>query len=286
MNLPVTPASPTAPDAAEIAAKLAATPTRLARTRHGHFLYFTTDMYVGRSLEIYGEFSESEAAIFRQLARPGTLVLEIGANIGTHTVLLAELVGRKGRVIAIEPQRGVFQLLCANLALNGIGNTLAIHAGAGRNPGSIEVPNIDYSKEGNFGGLALGSAKGEKVRLLTVDELALKVCHLIKIDVEGMESEVIAGAAQTIARTRPALYVENDRKEKSAALIAQIQALGYRLYWHLPPLFNPQNFAGNRDNIFGNIVSVNMLCLPAESKGEIKGFRPVSGPEDDWRKPA
>jgi len=69
------------------------------------------------------------------------------------------------------------------------------------------------------------------------------------------------GAEQTIRRYRPVLYVENDREEKSAALIRQLLALDYRLYWHLPPLFEPRNYFGVTENVFGRIVSVNMLGL-------------------------
>jgi hypothetical protein len=118
------------------------------------------------------------------------------------------------------------------------------------------------------------------VDIIPVDALGLARCHLIKIDVEGMEGEVLAGAAATIARHRPVLYVENDRRAKSAALITQILSLGYELFWHLPPLFNPDNFFRHSTNVFGNIVSYNMLGVPREAKRDISGFRPIAGPED------
>lgn len=105
---------------------------------------------------------------------------------------------------------------------------------------------------------------------------------LIKIDVEGMEGEVLAGAAALIARDRPLLYVENDRTERSAALIAQLFALEYRLFWHLPPLFNPDNYRGEREDLFPGIVSVNMLGVPRERDAELVGFREVLTPADLW----
>ena len=74
------------------------------------------------------------------------------------------------------------------------------------------------------------------------------------------------------------LYVENDRKEKSAELIRFIDSLGYDMYWHRPTLFNPQNFAGNANNIFGNVVSINMVCLPKEIKSTMTGFAQVKVP--------
>ncbi len=88
---------------------------------------------------------------------------------------------------------------------------------------------------------------------------------------------------ETIKRLRPCLYIENDRHEKSKRLIAFIQELGYRMWWHLPKLFNPKNVAGKKENLFGSIVSVNLLCLPKEANVNISGMREVAGPDDHWR---
>jgi hypothetical protein len=98
-----------------------------------------------------------------------------------------------------------------------------------------------------------------------------------------MELSVMRGAAATIAKFRPILYVENDRRDKSPALIEYLSSLGYRLYWHLPPLFNPSNYFDNPSNEFGNVVSVNMLCVHSSVKSAIQGLRPVDGPDSDWR---
>jgi hypothetical protein len=97
-----------------------------------------------------------------------------------------------------------------------------------------------------------------------------------------MESAVIAGAGNLISRYRPLLYVENDRIEKSPALIAQLMGLGYRLFWHLPPLFNPNNWRGESADMWGGIVSVNMLCIPREREAQLTGFREITSPQDQW----
>jgi FkbM family methyltransferase len=200
--------------------------TRLRRCRHGLMVYPLTDRFVGRSLDRYGEFSQGEADLFQQIVKPGQVVAEIGANIGAHTVALAAMVGPEGRVLALEPQRVLFQMLCANVALGGHANVHAHHAAGGREEGHIHVPGIDYAAEGNFGGVALGGyRKGARVRVARLDDLGLGACHFLKIDVEGMEGEVIAGAEETIGEFRPVLYVENDRREKSASLIEQLLGL-------------------------------------------------------------
>jgi FkbM family methyltransferase len=254
---------------------------RLKATRHGLMLYHSKDAYVGRSLDLYGEFSEGEVGLFRQLLRPGTVVLDVGANIGAHTLYFAQAVGRGGVVVAYEPQRVIHQMLCANLALNGIVNVRTLLAGAGRERGLAQVPLLDYTAANNFGGVSLGAGEAsEPVDIIPVDALGLARCGLIKIDVEGMEGEVLAGAASTIARHRPVLYVENDRREKSAALIAQILSMDYQLFWHVPRLFNPENFFHHPTNVFGNIVSFNMLGVSREADANVLGLRPVAGPQD------
>jgi hypothetical protein len=93
-----------------------------------------------------------------------------------------------------------------------------------------------------------------------------------------MEKVVLEGAAGFISRLKPVLYVENDRKEKSAELIRYIDSLGYVMYWHAPTLFNPQNFSGNATNIFGTVVSINMLCIPKEANVQMTGFTKVDVP--------
>src|SRR5258708_18853798 len=90
----------------------------LQMCRSGPMLYNKYDIYMGGSLQKYGEFSVGEQEIFAQIVRPGTLLVEVGANIGAHTVELSRMAGRDGEVHAFEPQRIVFQALCANLALN------------------------------------------------------------------------------------------------------------------------------------------------------------------------
>ncbi|MCY2973288.1 MAG: FkbM family methyltransferase [Planctomycetota bacterium] len=242
--------------------------------RHGRMLFNVHDVYIGRSLDLYGEFSEGECEVFRQLIRVGWTVLELGANIGTHTVALAKMVGPNGRVIAFEPQRIVYQNLCANIALNSILNVDCHLQAVGETLGSVIVPSLDYTKDNNFGGLGLGAyTQGVAVPVVTVDSLELNACHFIKMDIEGMEREAILGARKTIDRFKPVLYLENDREDRSAALITTLHEVGYAMYWHAPPLFNQKNFFANEQNIFGGIVSKNMLCIHASIDHKIDAPR-------------
>lgn len=256
---------------------------RLKRCRHGLMLYNAGDTYVGRSFDLYGEFSQAEAAMFEQVLRPGMVAIDVGANIGAHTVVMSRAVGAGGAVVAFEPQRVVFQMLCANLAINRLENVRTIHAAAGAEAGTLLVPSIDYSAGGNFGGIELGHHdKGEAVEVRTLDSQPLDQCQFIKIDAEGMENEVLKGAGESLSRFQPILYVENDRHERSSELIERLFSADYRLYWHRPLLFNPDNFFANSDNVFENIVSRNMLCLPKESATNVEGLPEITSSDVEF----
>jgi len=244
---------------------------RVKPCRYGTMLYFSGDSYVGRSLDLYGEFSEGEVRLFDQVLRPGMTAIDVGANIGCHTVFMSKKLGPTGRLHAFEPQRIVYQALVANLALNAIENTQTYQCGVGQKNDIITVPRVNYEAGGNFGGLALGSFdQGDQVPLRSIDSLELSACHFIKIDVEGMETEALKGAKQTLQKFEPYLYVENDRRERSAELIDTLFSLDYRLYWHLPTLYNPENFYANPENVFGNVISRNMLGVPKSKDTQIK----------------
>ena len=258
---------------------------RMKRTRYGLMLYNPNDLYIGKSLDLYGEYSNGEVTLFRQLITAGSIVLNIGANIGHHTLFLAHTVGSGGTILAFEPQRILFQMLCANMALNGVMNSFCYNTAVGALAGTLTVPFLDYGVENNFGGLSLSpndSRPGEQTGVLMVDSFNMPQCHFMKIDVEGMELDVLKGASETLKRCRPIIYVENDRKENSEALIEHLQSMGYILFWHCPPLFNANNYFRCDTNIFDRIVSINMLCMPSELPPlEAEGLQAVKG-KDDW----
>ena len=100
--------------------------------KHGRLAYLPLDTYVGRSLATYGEYSDQEVAFLQSLIQPGSVVVEVGANIGAITVPLARTVGESGRVLAFEPQTVVWELLTRNLRDNGLAWAQAVPAALGR----------------------------------------------------------------------------------------------------------------------------------------------------------
>lgn len=238
---------------------------RVKQCRDGIIMYMPHDIYIGKSLDIYGEFSSFEGELFASLVHEGMTVLDIGANIGAHTILLSKLCGPAGSVIAFEPQPFIFNMLCGNAALNSCKNVFLFNAAIGDKNGSIIVPGVDYSQSGNFGGLPLGSyEQGLPVSLFKLDDCNIKRCDFIKMDIEEMELEALRGAENLIKTFRPVIYFENNPSDKSSSTISLLSHWDYKIVLHHPPLFNPNNFYKNPENIFGEIVSINVLAIPNE----------------------
>jgi FkbM family methyltransferase len=270
----------------------AALPTRMVEStymavkkcRHGMMMYNVNDAFIGRSLDLYGEWCDDEVLVLGQVLSPGDVVVDVGANIGTHTVFFAKAVTEKGLVVAFEPQRLVFQTLCGNVALNGLTNVTCFLAAVGDQRGQLKFPAMDPSRAFNFGAVSASrDGTGDLVDVVPIDELCLKRCALIKVDVEGMEAKVITGAKETIARCRPALFLENDTVERSREVLEAVESIGYKAFWQIAGYYNPKNFFANRDNVFGRFQpQANVLCVPKECP--FTGLMAVDGLDDDWKK--
>jgi FkbM family methyltransferase len=261
----------------------------LKRAKHGLFMFNRNDLFIGKSLDTYGEWCEPEILLLRNYVREGDVVLDVGANIGTHTIAFAGMVGSAGRVHAFEPQPALFYLLCGNVALNCLANVSAHQTVVGSGEGEVDLPAMPPpDKPYNFGSLSLaGPGSGERVGLVSIDSLHLPRCRLIKIDVEGMEGDVLNGAQKTVARLQPLLFVENDTLGRSAHVIESIFGLGYKAYWHITPYFHQANFFGNRENIFAQYQpSANLLCMPRAAPFDAAGLMECTGTADNWKSAA
>ena len=256
----------------------------IKQCRHGLFMYNLNDLFVGRAMDIYGEWSESELACLGQILKGDDVVIDVGANIGTHTVFFSKKVAAGGMVYALEPQRITFEFLCANLALNGLVNVIPLQVGAGDLPGETIVPTLDPSIVQNFAGLNIeGHSAGDLVKVLPLDALELKRCNLIKIDVEGMELKVLRGAERTIRNCRPFLFVENHTPEGSPEMLQMLSELGYDCWWQIASYYNPDNFFHITEQVWANAApEANMICAPKEYNLNVSGFEPVLNSTDTW----
>jgi len=266
-----------------------APPYQLVRARQGWMLCNVNDFYMGKAICTYGECCEIEAQFLLRLASFGGMVVEVGANMGIFTVPLAKfLAGQGRRMLAFEPQPVIHQQLSANLALNGLMNVTALPYACGAETGSVTFPAPDYLRPGNFGGISMGVQAlpaGVHVPCVRLDDMTEgQQVGLIKIDVEGFELNVLKGATAVIQRCRPIIYLENDRVDHSRSLIEWLWATGFKVWWHAPRLFNPNNYFGVTENLYSDVASFNMLAVPSERAGEIpelplvtdSGFHPLA----------
>lgn len=250
--------------------------------RHGTFAFLKTDDAVGKAMNAYGEWSEAEAVLFKELLLPNDVVVEAGSNIGSLTVPISKAVGAGGVVHAFEPQGIINQLLSWNLITNGCSNTAVYRSTLGQDLSFIRFPEGELQESNNYG--AIGHFQNSAVRRvlcpeMSVDALELEACNFIKVDVEGYERQVLAGSLATIERTRPIVYVETlnhyaaklDKFGHADWLYEFFKPLNYRLWHFVTPIFNPDNFFGNQANLFEGQWSFDMICVPAEN-GRITGI--------------
>jgi FkbM family methyltransferase len=191
---------------------------------------------VGHEILETGSYNPSEVALVIQLLDfrrkyfgDGVIALDCGANIGVHTIQWSKRMGNWGEVIAFEAQERVYYALAGNIAINNCFNARAFHCALGDKNGSMRIPSPDYYKPASFGSLELKMRDNVEyigqeisynnclvgVDLKTIDSVGLTRVDLIKIDVEGMELEVLAGGSRCILENKPLLLVESIKVDRS-----------------------------------------------------------------------
>ena len=216
-------------------------------TEYGQMIVNRNDINQAGALIRTGRaFHHEEINLLRKvLANSGTnlVVLDVGANFGTHTFGLVPVVGEGGAIHAFEPQRIIFNMLAGSVALNGLTNVHCHNVAIGAKEGQTEIPQFDYSQPMNFGSIEFGAEQRESVHqrrgrdsesvefvpLRTIDSFSFRHADLIKLDVEGMEEDALLGAKDTITRCRPFLFIEFLKSDKRA-LASKIVAFDYQLH--------------------------------------------------------
>jgi FkbM family methyltransferase len=179
----------------------------------------------------------------RRFYGEGVVAVDCGANIGVHTIEYSRHMFGWGTVIAIEAQEMLFYALCGNVVINNCLNARALFAAVGSDVREILVPSLDYFKPASFASLELHQSssnefigqnveygtKCKKVQQITIDHLKLERVDLLKIDVEGMEADVLAGAENTIRSHKPQLYVEWIKSDANS-IVETLNRWGYKHY--------------------------------------------------------
>ena len=228
-----------------------------ATTPDGVFFVQENDVVAKRLLR--GEAWEPHfGALVRATINPGDVVADIGANIGYNTVVLARQVGPQGRVLAFEPQSQIRQQLTANVAENGFSATVEIYPFAlgDQNDQSLELEPIDYDAlVVNVGDTKIGHG-GEKIQVRTLDSYNLQRLNFIKLDVQGFETRALRGAADTIQRCRPLMFVEVEEWNLKAQGTSAVELIGSILDQHYTIVW------------IKNDWPVDQVCIPREREAQ------------------
>ncbi len=222
-------------------------PTTVVRRRG---LCWELDLEEGVDLAIYllGSFEASLGRVYQRLVRPGATVLDVGANVGAHTLPLARCAGPHGRVIAFEPTEFAIAKLRRNLELNpvlapAVTAVQALLVGAAGGAAGAPLVFSSWPLSGGdqvhllHGGRAM-STRGAEVTTLddALRERGVTRVDFIKIDTDGHEPEVLEGAAETLRRSAPTILMElapytlDEAGSSVDDLLSTIRACGYRLY--------------------------------------------------------
>jgi FkbM family methyltransferase len=200
----------------------------------GGFVVLRFDEWVGRHYLMHElSFDSAELDFMRAALEPGATAIDVGANVGVYAITAALCVGSTGRVLAVEADDEYLPRLRANLERNGLENAEIIGAAAGDADGEIELilatdrafsstkPLVSYT----------GSGATRRVPYRRLDsiwaEAGEPAVAFLKIDVEGAEVEVIAGAERLLASCHPALVVEVHAERTEPEVRRRLAAFGY-----------------------------------------------------------
>jgi len=163
-----------------------------------------------------------------------SVTVDAGANIGLVSVPIAQMVKAKNGIVhAFEIQRPLFHALCGTAVLNDLNNLNIHHMGLGAEPSVLKMPAIDYGTPQDFGLVSLVDQSGEDSRetvaITSIDALELPRLDFLKIDVEGMEIDVLRGGRRMIESFQPWAWVESWKCDIED-IKRQFSGLRYKFY--------------------------------------------------------
>jgi FkbM family methyltransferase len=213
--------------------------------------------YISGCIESSGSFYEVNMLEAISANFPQNTVLDVGANIGNHSLYLAKFTSAT-TIHAFEPMPRSFEHLSSNMKRNGCENVILHNVALSDSSGLAKMDFPDPTNQG----MAKISEEGIEVQVIKLDDLSIEKVSLIKIDVEGHELRVLRGGSETIRKNRPHLYIEIQNEYLLGEVEDFLFELGYfhgRVYNSTPTYaFHPA------PQIEGQITSKDLQALEAQ----------------------
>jgi hypothetical protein len=187
--------------------------------KHGMFAYYMDDDPIGTCLFFYGEWAEQEFEVIKRLITPNTNCIDVGSNIGTHSVWLSKQCPG-GYVFSIEPQFYIFQLLNTNIVLNDCFNVVPMNIGIANTTGQMLVKvsaTAGVGHKQNYGEFSL---------------------------------QVLMSASNILKTSKPNMYIEFNSVNGNDEVLKILNEHDYNCYWHVYEKFNVDNFNKHPTNIY------------------------------------
>lgn len=226
-------------------------------------LHISTGSYIEWKILAEGTYEPATGNLISLSLRPGFVAMDIGANIGVHTLRMAKAVGEQGKVISCEPMPHLQNKLKANVQLNRLESIVQIMGIAISDaPGETKMSGSPDTFNQGTGRM---DTEGEtNVRVTTGDalisELGMQRLDLIKIDIEGYEMKAIQGLTNSIAQFKPRILVEYDQAywEKCGSSWTEFKSL---LEKHNYTLYKIEEFTLTRIDSTPETSSCNVFCI-------------------------
>jgi len=187
--------------------------------------------------------------LYYRIIKKNDIVLDVGANIGYHTLHFARIVGDNGHVISFEPHKVLFNILSSNILINNLSNRVTQKNYGLSSTNSkmffCDIEDVTYDTENlvNYGGLNLKNEKTNnlEVRVKTLDSLNFDTeINFVKVDIEGMELEFLKGSISTLQLYTPTIFIEISKNKNKVIKI--LKDIGYVIY-------NVENHGNKNDYI-------------------------------------
>jgi FkbM family methyltransferase len=221
---------------------------------------------IDSSIYYEGCFEPLTTAVIKKYVREGMTVLDIGANIGCHTLLFAKLVGVGGKVIAFEPMSYAYSKLKCNIELNNFDNIKLEKIALSNVIQTLQ--DVHFQTSWTLDGTSQYPNDKEIVDFITLDKYVVindvDKIDFIKLDVDGYEYKVISGGIDTLKRDKPLLLMElgvytlQNAGDNINDLINTLADIGYEFYSE-----NNLNRFQNSDAMVNSIPkdgTINVLC--------------------------